>query len=128
MDIVVDFDNQESKQNLYKVLKLKKGVHLVKIVRKSKKRSVDQNAYYWGVVLMYIGSEIGYTKEESHEAMGRIFLSYEKANAKTGEIERFVRSTTELSTVEFEEYLEKIRQYCIQELDILIPLPNEVIT
>lgn len=37
----------------------------------------------------------------------------------------YARSTTELSTIEFEKYLEDIRRWASMKLSCYIPLPNE---
>jgi len=38
----------------------------------------------------------------------------------------FIKSTTELNTLEFEQYVERCRFFMQQELGINTPLPNEV--
>jgi hypothetical protein len=38
------------------------------------------------------------------------------------------QSTTELSTIQFEEYLDKIREFATEFLSIQIPLPNDTLT
>lgn len=79
-------------------------------------RSQKQNAYYWGVVLKIMGAEIGYLDSEIHQLMGKEFLSYEKS---PGEL--FIRSTTELNTKEFEDYLTNVRRFAATELNIFVP-------
>ena len=90
-------------------------------IRKAKKpRSLNQNAYYFGVVCKQFAIESGYTPNEAHQELAREFLSYEK-NGKM-----FVRSTTELSTIEFENYLTECRNLAEKHYNCVIPLPNEV--
>ena len=87
-----------------------------------KKRSLPANSYYWGVVLEIL-SDNGNTPEEWHEICRSMFLkAFKIINGK--ELE-YPKSTTGLSTVEFEEYLEKIRRWASVELNYYIPLPNE---
>jgi hypothetical protein len=87
------------------------------------KRSLDQNAYYWGVVVEILRDHFGYETyeaEEVHDGLKLIFLRiHEREGLET------MRSTTKLSTVEFEDYLEKIRRWAIKEHNCRIPLPNE---
>lgn len=95
------------------------------IKRWYKKRSTGQNEYYWGLVLKMISEEIGMDTEEVHEAMKWMFLR------KKGSYIPTVKSTQELTTVEFEEYLSQIRQWASlpvedEGLGLYIPLPNEV--
>ena len=93
-----------------------------------KSRSDNENRYYWGVVVAMLASELGYTSEEMHEILKGLFLSSLESFERNGKrIEvRIVESTADLSTVEFEQFLAKIRQWASLELGIYIPLPNEV--
>ncbi len=95
------------------------------VSKKKQKRSIKQNDYYWGVVLKLIGDELGYFIEDIHKVFATMFL---KQIIKIGdeEVETYI-STTKLNTAEFEDYLQKIRMFASSELDIVVPLPNEVI-
>lgn len=93
----------------------------------TKTRSTNQNSYYWGVVLTMIAEETKHTTEECHEFMKSMFLPREFK--KIGGVEKEIqKSTTTLSTSEFEDYLEQIRAFAAsdEELHLVIPLPNEV--
>mgnify|MGYP003632335029 FL=1 len=74
------------------------------------KRSEQQNKYYWRWVVLLLGNELGYTKMEMHQTLKHRFLP---------------DSTKELDRDEFNNYLETVRCWAIQELGIKIPLPNE---
>ncbi len=90
-------------------------------------RSLPQSKYYFGVVVKIISDELGYTREEVHEICKQMFLSeiiFLKTKKGVRQI-RVPKSTTELKTVEFEEYLSSIRQWASMELGIYIPTPNE---
>lgn len=96
------------------------GQRVEVIIRKPRtKRSDVQNSYYWGVVIELLSKELGYDKDEMHEILKYKFL---QSNAMGMP---YVKSTTKLSTGEFEEYLEKIRRWAAEFLNINIPLPNE---
>lgn len=82
-----------------------------------KPRSLRENNYYWGVVLQTISDQSGYTPEEVHDAMRWKFL-------RKGQRFETVASTTSLSVHEFEDYLDKIRIWAAQELQLSIPLPE----
>jgi hypothetical protein len=91
----------------------------VSLVSKTKGRSDNQNRYYWGVVIKLIADFTGYFDHEVHDTLKSIFLwDYTQKMPR-------VRSTSDLTTAEFEEYLLKCRQYADTELSIFIPLPNE---
>lgn len=102
-------------------LKSIEGEVEVAIGKPKRLRTLQQNKYYWGVVLevLYKQSEVGYTREEWHNALKFKFLR------KEGLLPT-VESTTKLTTLEFEDYLDRIRQWAIEFLDCTIPLPNEV--
>lgn len=97
----------------------KKAVHIV--VRKIQKpRSKKENRYYWGVVIKLLCETTGYNDDEMHDALRMLFLRDIDKKIPT------LRSTTSLTTVDFEEYLTKIREWAIQTLHCYIPEPNEV--
>ena len=84
-----------------------------------KQRSGEQNRYYHGVVVKILAEHCGYTPAEMHDALRVKFLS-----EQSGELLK-VRSTTDLTTKEFEEYAEQIRVWASAELGCFVPLPNE---
>jgi len=91
-----------------------------------KGRSDNQNRYYWGVVLKTLCDETGEGDvDDMHAAMAARFLRQDRELSVLGESVRAVRSTTSLSTVEMEEYLEKIRVLAA-EYGIVIPEPNQI--
>ena len=92
------------------------------VERKKRGRSNAQNAYYWGVVLPEISVHTGHTVEELHEIFKMKFLATKRvwrgAEMKT------VRSTTELTTNEFAEFLSNVTLEA-GELGIEIPQPDQ---
>lgn len=89
------------------------------------KRSDNQNRYYWGVVLKFIGEELGYFPEDIHEFLKQKLLVGKEITI--GDVKFYVpSSSSSLNTTEFEDYLAKVRAWAVQELKLVIPLPNEV--
>jgi len=92
-------------------------------------RSLDANAFYWGIVLKMISDETGQSIEECHEAYKRKYnFRWDFIfNSLTGtyEFTSGVDSTTELDGKEFLDYIMKIRAEAEVDLHITIPLPNE---
>ena len=82
-------------------------------------RSLQQNKYYWGVMIPILGNYFGMTHNETHEALKWHFLRKEDKKIPT------IRSTTDLSTVEFEEYMKQVRVWASEEFGTYIPQPNE---
>lgn len=96
------------------------------IHKKKKHRSVQQNRYYWLVCTM-ISEHTGFSKEETHAILKSRFLKVEKVNEDSGVIYQYVKSTTELSTVEYEQYMDSVRQFAAEEFGMNVPMPNEQI-
>jgi len=125
VDMLIDFDKPDEKVRLYNILKNLKGKNAIQVKKYRKKRSVNQNAFLWGVVYRYVSDETGFTKDESHQEMCRMFLSYDK-QTPNGTIKSFVRSTTDLDTLEMEAYIAQIKDFMLEQFSCLIPEPNEV--
>lgn len=91
------------------------------IVRRHRKdRTNSQNRYYWGCVVAIPAQHFGYYSEEMHDAFKWLFLiREEQGKPKT------VRSTADLSTLEFTDYVEKCRQFCAEN-GLFIPDPDSV--
>jgi len=96
------------------------------------KRSTNQNAYYWGVVLPYIrdgfidlGNLIQRNNEGLnliHELMKSKFLNNGTELADVnGEIIQGPSTTTTLTKEEFSDYIEEIKQWSGEFLGIDIP-------
>ncbi len=92
----------------------------VEVIRQ--KRSKNENAYYWHI-LGELSEETGYTENELHELFKGMFLKkYIEIKGKNYTV---IRSTSDLNTAEFEEYLSKIRQLASIEWGYYVKLPNE---
>lgn len=113
-------DNQEGFNGHLISLSGKPVVVSVKRNSPIKNRTVKENAYYWGVVVKLIGEHLGYLPNEVHDALKWKFLRREGLK-----LDRLL-STAVLDTIDFEEYLSNIRQWAGQDLEMIIPLPNEV--
>ena len=98
----------------------KDGEYDLIIKNHKRTRSNQQNRYYWGVIIRIIADETGHSDNEVHEHMKWRFL-----RKRGGKLET-VRSTTDLSTSEFEEYTENIRRFAATELQCQVPIPNEI--
>jgi hypothetical protein len=126
IDLLINFDKEDDKHKLFSILKNLKGSFAISLKKNKPTRSHAQSRYYWGVVLAYLSEETGFTKDEAHQLMQRMFLKYVK-DVPDKKPQQFVRSTTSLTTVEMNEYIEQIRTFAITELGIYIPDPNEII-
>lgn len=119
------------------------GKEIEVTIKSNRKRSNGQNRYYWGVVVYLVRerlNELGYvrsdlqegtlpstlTREDVHVYLRENFNRKDIVNAETGEVLGASSvSTSELSTEEFGEYLERIMSWSSMYLDLMIP-PAEV--
>lgn len=104
----------------------------ITIERPKKKRSLSQNAYYWGVViplcrqlLEEYGNDVD--EEETHsflkEHVGKLTSSVIDGKGRKA----ITKSSASLSTAEFEQYLLRVTAWAAQE-GVMIPSPNEHLT
>jgi hypothetical protein len=88
-------------------------------------RSAQANAYYWAVVVALLAEHTGYTPDDMHEVLKVKFLSKDvslrRANGTV--VGAFVigGSTADLYSFEFYDYVERIRQWAFEALDVSIP-------
>ena len=106
----------------------------IKIVfkRKYKKRSNNENAFYWGVWIPILQRAILDTWGEIRDANDvheiiKLNCNYEeKINEDTGSFIRVPKSSTDLNTYEWEfEFKQKIRQFALEFFNVTLPEPNE---
>lgn len=105
---------------------------IIRLVRNL--RTKEQNAYYWGMVLPYLAEAVrrvngerdeSYNSEDAHEDCKAEFLTRYLHHPGTGEVVGTKRrSTTVLTTVEFYDYVERIRARS-EYLGVPIPPPDK---
>lgn len=106
---------------------------VITLKRRSRQRSLNQNAYYHAVLipLTYEGIKNTwgdvYTNQQVHEFLKNRFLCTERYNEQTGEVIRLPKSTTENTTTEMEEYHSNIREFLLDWFGCKAPMPNEEI-
>jgi len=105
--------------------KLPSGVYEVELITEIPKkgmRSTMQNAYYW-FLLEYIVREVdgGYDKNFFHDSFRMAYFGIQEFEG----LSSCVGSTTQLSTGEMEDYLQMIRDWGFNKLNVILPKPNE---
>ena len=86
------------------VTSLDEGIYDIIIMDKESARSHDQNSLLWGVIYKGISDTTGYTQEQLHDMLRMKFdLKDEEGN---------LLSTATLTKSEFNEYLDKIINWC----------------
>ena len=102
----------------------------IKLSLYRKRRSNNQNAYYWSVIIPAITAmfrEYGNNVDgdDVHEFLKlRVGKLAQVFVTPDGEVMKGLGSTTKLSTMEFEVYLEKCRAFAAEH-GVAIGLPNE---
>lgn len=105
-----------------KRLDLKK-VYTVEITERRIKRTISQNGLYW-LWLTCISHETGNDKDDVHEVFKTKYLNPHYKNILGEPI--IIRSTTDLDTAQFKEYLDAIQVFASTELQITLPDPDDV--
>jgi len=102
----------------------------------TKKRSSDQNRYYWGVVLPMLagafqdaGNAISPDSPDDlqnlHDFLKQRFLPPRILADRRGEGHELPPSTAALSTAQFAEYTDQVRQFAVEYFFLNIPDPGE---
>lgn len=105
----------------------------ITIEEAKKKRSLNQNSFYWGVVVqavlqMFLDEGNDVDADEVHEYLkAHVGKLTKQLFTPDGSRLHTLCSTARLNTKEFEDYLEKIRAWAAG-FGVVIPLPNEPLT
>jgi hypothetical protein len=138
IEIITQVHSGNFKRNRNEILKAIQQFEGKTIIFKlsilSKKRSLEQNSYYWGVIIPITKNAISeswgevWSTEKTHEFLKSKFLFYEKINTETSEIIRVPKSTTENTTTDQENYYSEIREFLKEWFNVDCPLPNKNLT
>ncbi len=125
---IFDFDQSAMRTMACQFIKNLRGRYRFDVTKCKDQRSLNQNAYYWGVVLPHLAAGMGeawgesLASEEVHEFCRAKFLNKPVVNRKTGKIQGQSHvSTASLDTKEFGEYLEQIIRFAAESLSVQIP-------
>lgn len=123
-------DFKQRSNFLSDVSKFKDGDYILTIEKRKKKRSVEQNRYYWGVVVPLVKSGLNdtgwrMTTDGTHEYLKNEFNIIEVVNERSGEVIKTIGSSTEMSTSQMMDYFAKITEWAAEYLNVNIPDPNE---
>ena len=121
----------QNRNGLLKVFKEFEGKPvLVTVEPKRRKRSLSQNAYLWGCVYPIIKNALKdqgvvWSIEDVHDYLKGEFLREECFSKESGLVLNRIKSTSEVGTIEFMEYVQSIQSWAIEYLGTNIPDPNE---
>ena len=119
-------------RTMYAIMRgAKDGTYSVTIKRHHKHRSNPQNAWLWGSVyplllegLLDAGWEDITSIEDVHAFFKTMFSMHKVVNYSTGEIVEIPTSTAIMDTVTFNAYVEQVRSYAREYLNMEIPDPD----
>lgn len=101
---------------------LRNGDYTVKIVRKTKQRTISQNNLMW-MWFQCLADTSGSSKEEWHDYMCTMFLSKEVMIG--GKIVSVVGGTKHLNTLQMSSFMEQVQAYAAREEGVTLPLPAD---
>jgi hypothetical protein len=133
--VITSIHNGKFKRNLNTVLDIVKQFEAMDVLltfeKPKKKRSKNQNNFYWGVLIPISKNAIKeswgevWSVEQTHNFFKTRFNYTEKVNETTGEVVKIPKSTTENTTTQQEEYHLQIREFLLEWFNVTAPLPNE---
>jgi|688.fasta_scaffold472456_3 hypothetical protein len=134
---VVNGNLKRNRQLIIDALKSFEGKNIqITIEKATKKRSNQQNSFYWGVVVPILQKGL-------HDATGEVrdvnsihyqivlpLLSPKReiVNTKTGEIITEHLTSSQMTTSEFMDFIVNIQKWSAEFLQVDIPNPNEQTT
>ena len=133
---VVNGKFTDRKQMIIKAVQQFEGKNVIfSIQKKTKKRSNQQNNYYWGVIIPLAikgcfdaWGEV-WDKDRVHEMLlNDCSIEVEKPNKKTGEIKKVKLRSKEMSTIEMNMYWDSCAKLLSEYFGIYVPEPNEILT
>lgn len=101
------------------------GKYVIRVSKPRKNRSTRQNRVQWWY-FNEIAKETGHTPHMIKGMMQLKFLKREAVDEDTGEIFEYVKGTSELSTTEHNDFMEDVRMWAFEHLQMNLPLPNDV--
>jgi hypothetical protein len=132
---VINGNLKRNRNLILNALETFEGQEVILTIQKAKKRrSNPQNSFYHGVVIPIMQQclkDAGYlmTNESVHDMLKLRFLKESiLVNEESGEYIERIKSTTELTTTQFAEYILDIQKFAVEYFNVQIPNPNEEIT
>jgi hypothetical protein len=132
---VTDGKLNRNRNLILNALETFEGQEVILTIQKAKKRrSNPQNSFYHAVcvpIMQQCLKDAGYlmTNESVHDMLKLRFLKESiLINEESGEYIERIKSTTELTTTQFAEYILDIQKFAVEYFNVQIPNPNEEIT
>ena len=133
--MIVNLSDPRAKRALLSRIGALQGPHRIEVCKFKPRRSDRQNSYYWPCFVepfaKWLREENGdaATEQEAHEILKHRFLRRTVIDKGTGEVLGDVtRSTTELDTSEFTEFLDQCAAFLADYCGIAVPPAGEEVS
>jgi hypothetical protein len=129
-EMIVNLDHPHEQRNLLNTIRAMRGTIRVSFCQHRPRRSDRQNKFYWPCFVQPFAEflrEQGeiLTDEEAHELLKAKFLRRTVVDRRTGQpVGVAIRSTTDLNTAEFNEYLDRCAYWLADMFGIVVPEPD----
>lgn len=123
------FDTPEAFRRYCSAMQGRRVSVTIESAKRCEDRSMNQNRYYWGVIVSIAKDAISEEYGEAIDIESVHELLKERCNykelVKDDKVLKITKSTSNLSTIEFEEYLDRCRKFIFNWFGVDVPLPNE---
>ncbi len=126
---IIDMNNPRQRVTFINLLRELRGSYRITIVKHRPRRSDRQLRYYWPCFVHEFGKYLrgqgeAYTDDQCHEMLKHKFLRQTFIDPH-GEACDYTRSTSDLTTTEFNEYLDACAAWLSDVFGIVVPEPSE---
>jgi hypothetical protein len=128
----INFSDVDSKRRHIQQIWTLQGLYDVTLKPRKRTRTLDQNSYYWVAICAPLGhwlteqSGEPFTKDDAHEYLKSRFTPVREPVIKsTGEVMEIRRSTSDLDTLEFSDYVERCIDWMAEFCEINV-LPSNL--
>lgn len=128
-ELIIDMSNPREKAAILDKIRQLQGMYRFEVSKYHKRRTDRQNRYYWPAFVQAFADHLraqgdDITDEDAHEILKAKFLRKHVIDMNTGEVLEFPGSTAQLSTVEFNEYLDRCATWLSEFFGLDIPDPE----
>jgi hypothetical protein len=131
MELIANMSKPEEKRRVLNLINPLQGPHRIEVVRHRPRRTDRQNRYYWPCFVHPFGEYLReqgsthFTDDMAHEVLKRMFLTVTEIDRATGRTLERTRSSTELTTEEFNVYLEQVAAFLATDCGFAVADPTE---
>lgn len=99
------------------------GFYVIQLRKRKRRRTNNQNRVQWWY-FTEIAKETGHTPSRIKAICQAKFLLRDEVNEETGEVLPYIMDTSELTTLEHNDFMEDVRQWAFDYFGMVLPLPD----